>query len=103
MVDDVYIQAGRRIRRFRKKKGYSEEELAEKAEITRKFLHRIETGQSGFSAGTLVKLSNALEVNCNYILNDEVSSIEEKITETEKLLESKFIELRNQIEQLRKI
>lgn len=46
----------------------SRETLAEMADISPKFLYEIETGQKGFSAGTLYKLGIALASSSDYIL-----------------------------------
>lgn len=63
-----YENAGKRIMMERMKKGYSREALAEGASISSKFLYEIETGRKGFSAEVLCHISQALQVDCNYIL-----------------------------------
>lgn len=102
MVDDIYIKAGERIRRIRKEQGVSDEKLSETANISRKFLQRIETGKIGFSAETLYKIVDALNADCNYILmgrgNVETQQV---IDETIDLLECNYIELRGKITQIR--
>lgn len=65
---NMYYNAGKRIRELRKRKGYTGENLAEKAEISAKFLYEIENGIKGFSAYTLGKIARALDVNSDYIL-----------------------------------
>ena len=50
------------IRRFRKSKGFSQERLAEKMEISTNYLSDIERGKSWGSPYSLVKLANALEI-----------------------------------------
>ncbi len=64
----VYKKAGERIFLMRAEKGYSREKLAEKALISPKFLYEIETGRKGFSAIILYQISQALQVNCDYIM-----------------------------------
>lgn len=53
------------IRKFRKERHYTQEELAEYADISYDFLRRIETtdGTCGFSVYTLYKLALALDVS----------------------------------------
>ena len=63
-----YYETGNRIRSLREAKHYTREVLAEKAEISAKFLYEIEIGAKGFSADTLCKLAKALEVDTDYIL-----------------------------------
>lgn len=68
MTQDIYIQAGGRIRSLRESRGYTREQLAEIADISPKFLYDIETGKKGFSARTLSMLADGLDVSCDYII-----------------------------------
>ncbi len=53
---------GQRLRDLRKSKGYTQQALAEKAEIDEKHLSRVENGKYFPSFATLNKLLNALGV-----------------------------------------
>ena len=64
-------QIGGRIRELRELKNYTREALAEKADISAKFLYEIESGKKGFSAETLCRISKALSVSCDYIMLGE--------------------------------
>lgn len=68
MISAVYIEAGERIYQLRKAKGYTRDYLATKTNLSTKFLYEIETGKKGFTAEVLYRLSDALEVKCDYIL-----------------------------------
>ncbi|MBQ8821183.1 MAG: helix-turn-helix transcriptional regulator [Lachnospiraceae bacterium] len=68
-----YVQVGVRIRELREIKHYSREMLAEKIDLSAKFLYEIELGKKGFSAETLCRLSKALSVSCDYIMFGEES------------------------------
>lgn len=70
-MNSFYNKAGIRIRKLREINRYTREELAELADISPKFLYEIETGQKGFSADTLYRISKALSVSCEYILSGE--------------------------------
>lgn len=59
---------GERVMLLRKKRGYTREGLSESAGISVKFLYEIETDKKGFSAYTLVRLAQALEVSTDYIM-----------------------------------
>lgn len=83
-MNKFYENAGLRIREFREKRNYSREELAEYAEISPKFLYEIETGRRGFSADTLFRLSKALSVSIENILEDDSSKNVDK--EVEEIL-----------------
>lgn len=65
------VEAGERIRELREMQGYTREGLAEKVEVSSKFLYEIETGKKGFSADTLCRISHALSVSCDYIMFGE--------------------------------
>lgn len=104
MVDELYVEAGKRIRKLRKSLGYSEEELSAAVGITRKFLYEVETGKSGFSAVKLYKIARVLGVGCDYILSGVAEAdVEKEISETEKLLESHYSALKQKMERLRGI
>ena len=66
MVIDPSV--GTRIRYIRELNHYTREELAEYADISSKFLYEIENGQKGLSASNLLKICQALEVSCDYIM-----------------------------------
>lgn len=72
---DLYKEVGLRIRFLRETKKYTRDRLAEKAEISTKFLYEIEVGNKGFSAETLYKLSSALGVSADYILTGTENEI----------------------------
>ena len=71
-MNSFYNNAGARIRNLREVNRYTREEFAEKADISPKFLYEIETGQKGFSADTLYRISKALSVSCEYILSGDI-------------------------------
>lgn len=65
------IQIGERIRELREIQGYTREGLAEKVDISAKFLYEIEVGKKSFSADTLCRMAKALSVSCDYIMLGE--------------------------------
>lgn len=76
-------EIGQRIMNLRLARGYSRECLAELAGISSKFLFEIEHGVKGFSANTLVRLADALEVSSDYIMKGHNNiGCEKKIAET---------------------
>lgn len=62
---------GIRIQELRKERNMTREELAEKAEISTKFLYEVEIGKKGISAETLLKIAVALSASCDYLLTGE--------------------------------
>lgn len=59
---------GKRIKELREKREMTREELANKVDITAKFLYEVENGKKGMSAANLYKIAVALSTSCDYIL-----------------------------------
>ena len=68
----VRKEIGKRIKSLREASGLTREELAEKAEISSKFLYEVEKGIKGLSADTLLKISKTLSCSCDYIMTGEL-------------------------------
>ena len=79
-------EIGERIRKLRKNQNLTREELAEKSEISSKFLYEIEMGRKGLSADTLLKIARTLSCSCDYILTGENYEKIQK-NRTEKVLD----------------
>ncbi|MBI5750435.1 MAG: helix-turn-helix transcriptional regulator [Nitrospinae bacterium] len=61
-MKEIMTLFGMRIKELRKNKGLSQEEVAEKVNISSKYLSRIEMGQHFPSIDTLVNLADVLKV-----------------------------------------
>ena len=68
------VAFGKRIREARKKMHYTQEVLAEKADIAVAYLGEIERGEKTPSLDVLICLATSLEVSCDYLLRDSVES-----------------------------
>ncbi len=80
------MTVGERIMLLRKDRRYSREQLSSLAGISEKFLYEIEMGKKGFSAHTLMKIANALEVSLDYImLGQGTRNYEDEIVATLKM------------------
>lgn len=66
-----HIEIGKRIKEQRTARNMTREELAEKSQISSKFLYEIELGKKGLSADTLLKIANTLSCSCDYIMTGE--------------------------------
>ncbi|MDF2801670.1 MAG: family transcriptional regulator [Anaerocolumna sp.] len=85
-MNSFYDDAGLRIRELREINRYTREEFSEIVGISSKFLYEIETGQKGFSADTLYRISKGLSVSCEYILTgDEQSEYDKEVLNALKL------------------
>lgn len=78
-MDDQLLEVGQRISSLRKSYGYTQERLAEMADISVQFLIQIEHGKKTMKVATLRRLSAALSVSADYIINgsDRFSENEE--------------------------
>ena len=65
-----YYEIGQRIRKIRKARGFSQENLAEKVGISTTHMSHIETGNTKLSLAVLVSLSETLEVSADDFLYD---------------------------------
>jgi len=65
-----YYEIGQRIRKFRKAYNLSQEQLAEKVEISKTHMSHIETGNTKLSLPVLVAIANALSVQTDELLHD---------------------------------
>ena len=61
---------------LRKKNGWSQEELAEKLDVSRQSISKWESAQSVPDMARIVKLSQLLGVTTDYLLKDELEAVE---------------------------
>jgi transcriptional regulator with XRE-family HTH domain len=81
----VRMSLGKRIRSLRKTNGWTQEELAEHAELSHKYIGEVERGEVNPSLDTLLSIANALKVeiarlfSCDQMLvlkKNEISDIQ---------------------------
>lgn len=60
---------GENIRIYRRKLGWSQEKLAEKAELHRNYVGDIERGEENVSVDTLMRIATALKVSVTDLVN----------------------------------
>jgi transcriptional regulator with XRE-family HTH domain len=60
---------GRRLRKLREDKGWSQQELADVADVTKKTVYRIETAQTSPTLDVLVCLAEGLEMPLRELVN----------------------------------
>lgn len=68
------VAFGKRIKEARSKSRFTQEVLAEKADIAVTYLGEIERGEKTPSLDVLISLAESLEVSCDYLLRDSVES-----------------------------
>ena len=59
---DVYEQLATKIRTLRNKRKWSQEELADRAQLHRTYISHLENGKRQISVQTLCQIAQALEV-----------------------------------------
>jgi transcriptional regulator with XRE-family HTH domain len=63
MVDDELLQFGQCIRNLRKQKGWSQENLAERAGLHRTYIGAIERGEQNVSLKNILKLATVFDLS----------------------------------------
>ena len=76
------VLLGRRIRKLRNMKGWTQQELGNQADVNYKFLGEIERGQQNPSFYTLVKIATALEVELPEMFRFEQEVLDRNEIET---------------------
>ena len=76
-------EIGARIRKFRKKRGMTQEQLAEKMEVTFQQVQQYENGATRLNSDRLQKLAEVLKIPVGSLFED---SDERALTEEEALL-----------------
>lgn len=69
-----YYKIGQRIRFLRKAHGLSQEELAERVDISTTHMSHIETGNTKLSLPVLVAIAGALDARVDDLLHDNVTT-----------------------------
>ena len=87
---DISITLGKNLLKFRKEKGYTREELAEKSNLSANYIYGLENGTYLPGCIALIDLSNALNINVSqlldkYLLNNRNDVIEQISMEINKL------------------
>ena len=84
---------GRRIKLYRNKLGMTQAQLAEKLDVSAKYISSIERGQSSTSLNKLEKISKILEVDIANLISDcDLSSSNYANSEISALIEDWSIE-----------
>lgn len=67
------LALGKRIREQRKKLNLTQEQLAEKIDVSTTYIGFVERGERSITLGKLTCLANALGVSIDYLLSDTVA------------------------------
>ena len=86
---------GDKLYKLRKAKGWSQEELAEKLNISRQSVSKWESAASIPDLDKIVKLSELFDVSTDYLLKDEIEDMPEEPEASEPILEFQEKSLRH--------
>lgn len=100
---DIKQQLGYKIKRLRQQKGYTQEQLAEMADISTRSLCGIESGENFMTAQTMEKLMKCLNISIDELFSAEhLKPTEDLISEIENIIYS-VKDDRDKIENIYKI
>lgn len=99
--DYDYKSIGQRIKKVRREKHLTQEELAEKVGVGSQHISDIERGLTGMSIGTLIDICRILGADTNYILlgmsaakgSDPLSKLFDGLTHSQIMYAEKILEL----------
>ena len=74
------VKIGNRIIELRKKKGWSQTELAKKVEASREAIGKYERDEAQPSVETAKKIAHALDVTLDYLVDEEALPTFDKVT-----------------------
>lgn len=89
MKDDFRIKLGERIRALRKSAGLTQEQLAEKVNVSVNFIGNAERGESAASVKTLRRIAKALGVSLKELFDFPDEDVSEIIDEMMALLKNR--------------
>ena len=78
--DNIYIIVAKNIKYYRKNRGMTQAELAEKTEYSHEFIRRIEAPNSrkNFSLDTVSNIANALDIDIELLFEKREVEIEKQ-------------------------
>lgn len=74
-TDAIAVKVGQRLRELRKAKGWTQVELAEKADLNAKFLGELENGRRDVRLTTISRLAKALKVEAAQLLTFSTADV----------------------------
>jgi transcriptional regulator with XRE-family HTH domain len=69
MATDICVWVGRRIRALRLKRGWTQQILADHAELAREHISAVETGRSELGLRALERIALALEISLKNLID----------------------------------
>jgi len=76
---------GTRIKKCRKERNMTQEQLAEKLDISQNYLGQIENGKRGVNISNLTKIANELDITFDYLMSENNSEAIKSDTNDKKV------------------
>lgn len=89
----IYMEIGNRIQEKRKKKGYSQGQLASGLELTRTSIVNIEKGRQFLTVETLIKTAAILNCKVTDLLPPAPKAVAKELRKVKKVVHEKFLEV----------
>ena len=70
----MYPSIGKKIRKYRKERGMTQEELAEKLDLSINYVGALERAEKNLTVTNLINIANALNVTADMLLCDEIQN-----------------------------
>ena len=70
----MYPSIGKKIREYRKERGLTQDELAEKVNLSPNHMGALERAEKNLTLATLINIANALDVTADMLLCDEIQN-----------------------------
>lgn len=67
---------GETIRKIREKRGMTQDQLAEQAQISKSFLSEVENDRRNVSSGNLLRIANALGTSMDYLMGERKEAVQ---------------------------
>ena len=67
-MTQLLLKIGKRVRKLRTDRGWSQEELADRSGVNRSYMSRVELGKSDVSLSVLHKIARTLEISLSELL-----------------------------------
>ena len=70
----MYPSIGKKIRKYRKERGMTQEELAEKLDLSINYVGALERAEKNLTVTNLINIANVLGVTADMLLCDEIQN-----------------------------
>lgn len=68
----MYPSIGKKIRKYRKERGLTQDELAEMTDLSTNYVGALERAEKNLTLANLINIANALDVTADMLLCDEI-------------------------------